>query len=107
MTNPPRYYPPDPLGLRPPTKVGPWPRRPEPGINCFPIPTDPPPTKWSKRATFVNRQKAGKAVLENFQNWIRPNTDMQKQVNLHFGAFCGIFDDITIEMAPLRAHLSW
>ena len=42
-----------------------------------------------------------------FKNWVRPNTDMQTQVNLYFGAFGGIFYDIATEMTPIRAHLSW
>ena len=71
------------------------------------IPKDPPPTSWPKRTIFVNRQRAGEAILEGLQMWIRPNTDMQKPVNLYFGAFCGIFYDIATEMAPIRAHLSW
>ena len=32
------------------------------------IPKDPPPTRWPKRANFVNRQRAGEAVLEAFES---------------------------------------
>ena len=63
----------------------------------FPFQRTLPPTSWSKRANFVNRQRAGEAVLEGLQNWIRPNTDMQKPVNLYVGTFCDIFHDIAIE----------
>ena len=49
------------------------------------IPKDPPPTRWPKRANFVNRQKAGEAVLEGLRIWIRPNIDVQKHANLYLG----------------------
>ena len=54
------------------------------------IPKDPPPTRWPKRANFVNRQRAGEAVLEGLQSWIRPRTDMQKPQNSYFGTFSTI-----------------
>ena len=70
----------------------------------FSTPKNPPPTSWPNRANFVNRQRAGEAVLEGLHNWIRPNTDVQKRVNVYFGPFP---PDIAIEMAPICAHLSW